>query len=116
MTTGLPADPDKIKRAVLGCPAISRLTDGVGTYLPGREVSGVAVREGQPPHVEVHVVAWFGPTMAEIAEQVHAAVHTAAPNVPVTVVIEDIELTGPPARSARTSRSRSSSRSRRVDG
>jgi hypothetical protein len=92
VTRALPADPERIAREVVACPGVAGLADGVGTYLPGRRVAGVAVRAGDPPVVEVHVVGAWGPTMAEIAAQVRAAVRKVAPAILVTVVIEDLQV------------------------
>jgi hypothetical protein len=63
----------------------------VATYLPGRTVSGVAVRAGE---VEVCVVARYGLALPQIAEQVRQAVAPLAPGRVVDVVIGDIELPG----------------------
>jgi hypothetical protein len=50
---------DRIAAAVAGCPAVAALADGpVATYLPGRTVPGVAVRDNL---VVVAVVARHGP-------------------------------------------------------
>ncbi|MBA3524194.1 MAG: hypothetical protein H0T85_06515 [Geodermatophilaceae bacterium] len=91
-------DVDVLAAAVRGCAAVADLSGGllgsVGTYLPGRRVPGLVVQEragGQPPGIEVHVVARFGPTMAEVASQVRAALAMAAPNTPVDLVIDDID-------------------------
>ena len=65
MTTGVDRAPaetaelaDQIVRAVTTCPDVAGLTQmpgsPVATYLPGRTVSGVAVRAGE---VEISVVA-----------------------------------------------------------
>lgn len=85
-------DPDAIARAVLDCPAVAGLSDQVATYLPGRRVAGVAVREDGVVTVEVHVVGRWGPTMAEIAGQVRRAVGRVAGDVPLTVVIDDLDI------------------------
>lgn len=107
MTTPDPASPslvagidvDVVAAAVRACPAVADLSGGllgsVGTYLPGRRVPGIVVRErdgGSPPALDVHVVARFGPAMAEVESQVRAALLMAAPNSPVDLVIDDIEI------------------------
>jgi len=81
---------DRIAAAVAGCPAVAALADGpVATYLPGRTVPGVAVRDNL---VVVAVVARHGPPLAEAAGQVRAAVGGVAPGLAVDVRIDDIQL------------------------
>ena len=86
-------DPDALAAAALACPHVVRLSGGrageVATYLPGRRVSGVRVSESE---VAVHVVARFGPTCAQVAEQVRAALRPLVGDQPVTVGIDDLEL------------------------
>ncbi|WP_207386162.1 hypothetical protein [Protofrankia symbiont of Coriaria ruscifolia] len=86
--------PAAIAAAVAGCPAVAALSAGttgdVASYLPGRRVVGV---RKAPGGVAVHVVAWFGPTMAEVAGQVRSAVTAVAPECErIDVVIDDLEL------------------------
>ena len=86
---------DQIAAAVLGCPDVAGLTQipgiPVATYLPGRTLSGVAVRAGQ---VEVCVIARYGLPLQEIAAQVRQAVAPLVTDRVVDVVIADI--TSPP--------------------
>jgi hypothetical protein len=90
---------DRIAAAVTGCPDIASLGQvpgiPVATYLPGRTVSGVAVR---PDEVEVSLVARFGPPLPEIAAQVREAVAPLVPGRRVDVVVADI--ISPEAQSA----------------
>jgi uncharacterized alkaline shock family protein YloU len=80
----------RVAAAVAGCPGVARLAPGpIATYLPGRVVTGVAVRESS---VRVGVVPRYGPSLQEVARQVRAAVREAAPGRRVDVVIEDIEM------------------------
>ncbi len=86
--------PAAIAAAVAGCPAVAALSAGatgdVACYLPGRRVVGV---RKAPGGVAVHVVAWFGPTMAEVAGQVRSAVTAVAPECErIDVVVDDLEL------------------------
>lgn len=83
---------DEISRAVLECPHVAGLSPTVATYLSGRVVPGVAVRERQRREVEVRVIAWWGPTMAEVADQVRSAVRRIAPAVPLTITIDDLDF------------------------
>jgi len=86
---------DLIAAAVISCPGVVGLTQSPGipvaTYLPGRTVSGVAVRAGE---VEVSVVARYGPPLPQIAEQVRRAVAPLVPDRVIDVVIADIALPG----------------------
>jgi hypothetical protein len=98
-----PVDPvdlvDSIAVAVRACPAVAGLHGGrfgrATTYLPGRRVAGVAVFPGE---VVIGVVGRYPASVSEIATQVRAAVAEAAgvagaaPNVSVTVHVEDLLL------------------------
>jgi hypothetical protein len=66
----------------------------VATYLPGRTVSGIAVR---PAEVEICVVVRYGPSLGQVAEQVRLAVEPLVPGRVVDVVIGDIVLPRPRA-------------------
>ncbi len=85
-------DPDTIARAVLDCPDVARLSEEVATYLPGRRVPGVAVRGDGEPTVEVRGGGRWGPPVTRIAEQVRSAVYAIVPDVPLNVVIDDLDL------------------------
>jgi len=84
---------DRIVGAVTGCATVAGLTGAPGgpvaTYLPGRTVSGVAVRAGE---VEVCVIARYGPPLPEVSEQVRKAVAPLVPDRVVDVVIGDIAV------------------------
>jgi len=88
---------DRIAAAVTRCPDVAGLTQipgmPVATYLPGRTVSGVAVRSAE---VEICVVARIGPPLPQVAAQVRQAVEPLVPGRVVDVVIADI--TTPQAR------------------
>jgi hypothetical protein len=85
---------ERIAAAVVNRPSVARLAAGpAATYLPGRTVPGVSVREDR---VRITVVAVFGPPMAEVAEQVRAAAREVVPDLPVDVAIEDIEMPDAP--------------------
>lgn len=89
-TAGVGLLADQIAAAVAGCPAVAALADGpVATYLSGRTVPGVAVRDNL---VVVAVIARHGQPLAETADQVRAAVRGAAPGLAVDVRIDDIQL------------------------
>jgi hypothetical protein len=86
---------DRIAGAVTGCAVVAGLTGAPGgpvaTYLPGRTVSGVAVRAGE---VEVCVTARYGLPLLEVAAQVRRAVAPLVPDQVVDVVIGDIAVAG----------------------
>ncbi len=88
---------DRIAAAVTRCPDVAGVIQvpgmPVATYLPGRTVSGVAVRLAE---VEICVVARYGPPLPQVAEQVRQAVEPLVPGRVVDVVIADI--TSPQAR------------------
>lgn len=88
---GVAALADRIAAAVTKCPDVAGLTQipgiPVATYLPGRTVSGVAVRSAE---VEICVVARFGPSLPQVAAQVRQAVEPLVPGWVVDVVIADI--------------------------
>lgn len=83
---------DRIAAVVASCPQVTGLAGGpIATYLPGRVVQGVAVGEDQ---VRIAVVAAYGPPMAEVADQVRAAVRSVAPKLRIDVMIEDLRVPG----------------------
>lgn len=83
---------EQIGAAVADRPSVARLAAGpAATYLPGRTVPGVVVGEDR---VRIAVVAAYGPPIPEIAEQVRAAAREIAPDLPIDVTIEDIEVPG----------------------
>jgi uncharacterized alkaline shock family protein YloU len=103
----VPLDRPAIVLAGVVADAVARV-DGVvalhggpagefATYGGGRKVSGVRLRRGGRPHVEVRVVARFGVHLPTLAEQVRTAVasalDTAAPTV--TVCISDLAAATP---------------------
>ena len=95
------AGADALAAAALACPSVVALSGGrvgeVATYLPGRRVTGVRVTDGR---VEVHVVARYGPTCAEIASQVRAAVQPLTGGLPVWVGIDDLDTASAGVRPA----------------
>ena len=77
--------------AVSAVPGVAALSGGrlggVGTYLPGRRVTGIVIR-GQD--IEVHVVGRYGVPVAEIAAEIRRAVEPSAGDRTVHVIIEDL--------------------------
>jgi hypothetical protein len=82
---------EQIAAAVGASPEVASLSGGrlggVGTYLPGRRVTGVVIRDDE---LEVHVVGRFGVPVAEIAAAVRRAVEPYADDRTVHVIIEDL--------------------------
>ncbi|WP_030483246.1 hypothetical protein [Nocardioides aequoreus] len=81
---------DLVARAALGVEGVADLHGGslgeVGTYLPGRRVTGVRVGDGG---TTVHLVVAFDADLHQVADRVRLAVSAVAP-VPVEVVVEDV--------------------------
>ncbi len=82
---------DEVAAAVAAAPGVSRLSGGhlggVGTYLPGRRVTGVVLREED---LEVHVIGRYGTPAGAIAAEVRQAAEPFAGRRPVHVIIEDL--------------------------
>jgi hypothetical protein len=81
-----------VAAAVLGVPGVVRLHGGrfgeLGTYLPGRRVTGVRIDD---QGTEVHVVVSGLVPVPETAARVQRAVSAIAP-MPVRVHVEDIDI------------------------
>ncbi len=88
-----PVDAEAVAEVVTRCPSVVRLTPGPGvesvTYLPGRRVPGVRLGDAG---LEVHVVARYGPTMPEVAEEIRGALRPLLGDAPVSVVIHDVDV------------------------
>lgn len=86
-------DTDAVATAVMACPHVAGLSAGtveeVATYLPGRRVQGIRVRDEA---VEIHIVARWGPPLPEVATEVRQAVSGLAGGRPIMVSIEDVVL------------------------
>ncbi|GAA1897689.1 Asp23/Gls24 family envelope stress response protein [Lapillicoccus jejuensis] len=102
MTPTTAGPVDALVDAVLGVPGVVGLHAGalgeVATYLPGRRVPGVRVRDGV---VDVHVVLAEGAPLRTTAVAVRAAVATLVPGAAVDVTVEDVRAPGvaaPPGR------------------
>ncbi|MCX6408481.1 MAG: hypothetical protein NTV28_16330 [Propionibacteriales bacterium] len=89
------ADPgstvaERVAAATLGVPGVAGLHAGsfgeVATYLPGRRVTGVRLRDDD---TEVHVVAVMGTRLRDLADAVRSAVSPLV-DTPVRVVVEDV--------------------------
>jgi hypothetical protein len=88
-----PALAERVAEATLACPDVVAMSGGmvgeVATYLPGRRVTGVRLRDAV---VEVHVVARYGPPMDEIGAQVRAAVTLLVGDRTAAVTIDDLAV------------------------
>ncbi len=86
-------DAEAVSTAVERCPTVAALFGGalheVATYLPGRRVSGVRVRDDR---VEVHVVVRWGVNVEELDAEVRAAVAPLVGDRAVDVHVADLEL------------------------
>lgn len=90
-----PADTaDRVARAVLAVPGVHDLHGGVlgevATYLPGRRVTGVRLREHD---TQVHLVLSWGAPVTATTEAVRARVAEIVPGT-VHVAVEDIAAPG----------------------
>jgi len=81
---------DRVAAAVLAVPGVTGLHAGswgeVGTYLPGRRVDGVRLRDDS---TDVHITVAMGSVVADVARAVRAAVADLV-TTPVAVVVEDV--------------------------
>ena len=91
-TTGT-ISPDAVVERAAACGSVARVSSGavgeVATYLPGRRVPGVRLAGGR---IEIHVVARWGVRVADVAADVRAAVRPLAPDTPVDVHVDDLEV------------------------
>lgn len=85
-------DVDAVANAVLACPGVSDLTDGrfgdATSYLPGRRLAGVAVREDT---VRISVRAKWGVLASDLLEQIRLALTPIVSNRRIEVVIAEID-------------------------
>lgn len=88
-------DAESVAASALRSPSVSRLFPGgaveVATYLPGKRITGVRVRDSE---IEVHVVAKWGRSLADVGEEVRSLVEPVAGGLPVSIFIDDVD---PPA-------------------
>jgi hypothetical protein len=100
---GADALAEPVAAAVLACPSVAGLSAGpfgtVGTYLPGRRVTGVQITDHE---VTVRIVARLAP-LRVIEAEVRAAVAALVPGLPVNLGIDDLDTGGldTPAPAAR---------------
>lgn len=85
-------DVDAVAAAVRNCAGVSGLDGGpygdVTTYLPGRTVQGIVVRDGR---VRVQVRSAWGVEAPRLAAMITAALAPLTGGRPVDVVIADID-------------------------
>jgi hypothetical protein len=91
VSSGFTEAAERIAAAVGQAPGVAGLSGGrlggVGTYLPGRRVTGVVIRDGE---LEVHVIGRYGTPVPEIASAVRRAAEPFAGDRTVHVIIEDL--------------------------
>ena len=84
--------PEQVEAVVLALPGVVRLDGGrfggLGTYLPGRRVTGIRIDD---EGTEVHIVVDGSEPVRATAGRVQRAVSAIAP-MPVNVHVEDIDL------------------------
>jgi hypothetical protein len=89
VTSGAEVDPDRIATAVQALPLVAGLHSGrfgeIATYLPGRRVPGVRIRDDD---ITIGVTAHYPATIAQIGAAVRAAVGPV--DRPVSVRIGDV--------------------------
>ena len=95
MSSDAHADPaEAVATAALAVPGVNALHAGVlgevATYLPGRRINGVRLRDDS---CEVHIVLDWGSPVVSTADAVRVAVETLVSG-PVDVTVEDVA--GPP--------------------
>ena len=95
MSSDTATDPaEAVAAAALAVPGVNALHAGVlgevATYLPGRRVNGVRLRDDS---CEVHIVLDWGSPVVATADDVRTAVE-ALVDGPVDVTVEDVA--GPP--------------------
>lgn len=82
---------EPVASAVLACPSVAGLSGGpfgtVGTYLPGRRVTGVQITDTT---VTVRIVARLAP-LRRIEAEVRAAVAPLVPGLPVHLGVDDLD-------------------------
>jgi hypothetical protein len=92
-------DVDAVAAAARACPGVSGLDggpfSGVASYLPGRKIEGIVVRDGR---VTVQVRSRWAVPAPELAAVITAMLAPLTGNRPVDVVIADID--DPPAAPA----------------
>lgn len=80
---------DVLARTILGVRGVSDLHAGVlgevATYLPGRRVNGVRLRD---PGCDIHVILQWGAAVAATAQAIRTAVRDQVTG-PVDVTVED---------------------------
>ena len=85
-------DVDAVAAAVRGCPGVSGLDggpfSGVASYLPGRRVEGIMIRDGR---VTVQIRSRWAVPAPPLAAVITAALVPLTGNRPVDVVIADID-------------------------
>ncbi|WP_426593592.1 hypothetical protein ACPPVS_17925 [Cellulomonas sp. McL0617] len=84
---------EEVEGIVLALPGVVRMDGGafggLGTYLPGRRVTGVRIDDEEG--TEVHIVVDGSEPVPAVADRVLRAVAAIAPT-PVHVHVEDIDL------------------------
>lgn len=82
---------DRVAERVRAVPGVFGLHAGAfgeaATYLPGRRVTGVRMRDEQ---VDVHVITVWGFDVHEVAATIRSALTELLPSRSITVTVEDV--------------------------
>ncbi|HZM65682.1 MAG TPA: hypothetical protein VFC16_05205 [Nakamurella sp.] len=80
---------DAVAGVAAACPGVFGLSAAVRSYLPGRVVAGVLVADD---HVQVNVIAEYGPPLTEIAHRLAAALTPVLAGKALWVTVDDIVM------------------------
>ena len=84
-----------IAASVQQCPGVAALSAGefrqFGTYLAGRQVTGVSV---DADRIDIGVVARFGVPVGDLSAQVRAAVAPLVSGRSINIHVEDVQIPG----------------------
>ncbi len=92
----VPPAPEPVEMlaiAIQSCPGVSSLSGGtfgeVATYLPGRRVRGIRLTDRT---VEIHIVAFWGQPLPEVAAQIRGLSAPFAGARSIDVYVDDLNL------------------------
>jgi hypothetical protein len=90
---GSAVDVEAVAQRAVRCRSVARISPGpygeVATYMAGRRVPGVRLRDGR---LEIHVVACWGAEVPQLAGEVRDAVRPVAGDLPIDVHVDDVDI------------------------
>ena len=90
---GTAVDVEAVAERAVRCRSVARISTGpfgeVATYLAGRRVPGVRLRNGR---LEIHVVACWGAEVPKLAGEVRNAVRPLSGELPIDVHVDDVDV------------------------